>query len=144
MDLRLPAVSTLIAGLILLPPTHASPAPGVELNEAELSGAFAAGLDLDVTAAARHHDAATSPESKRQPHDSGSRSDSARDLARSLEDQLPWSQKQVASTAVQATVRTTQAMATVTQMLPFGLIFLPTVGLPLVPPNTQNKSSGNR
>lgn len=142
MDLRLHTASTLISGLVLLAPAHAAPSPGVELSETELSGAFAAGLDLDVEGKLRLHDSARSPHASHRD-DGGAPSDSARDLARSLEEHLPWSQKQVASAAVQATVRTTQAMATVTQMLPFGLVFLPTVGLPLVPPNSQHKSSGD-
>ncbi|WP_374593901.1 hypothetical protein [Aquabacterium sp.] len=144
MKLRLHAASALIGSLIAWPLAHAASTPGVELSEVELSGAFAAGLDLDIEGKLRPHDSTLPYHGSLRDRDEGTSSyaDRTRDLARSVEDQLPWSQKQVAGAAVQATVRATQAMATITQMLPFGLVFLPTIGLPLVPQLPSKQSSG--
>lgn len=154
MGLRMHVTLGLMAALGLLTSVHAAPPPGHELNETELSGAYAAGLDLDLERLARHGQAEHDHKDHQDRHganrpdhdDPGglTTSVSARELARAIEGQLPWSQKQAASTAAQATVRTTQAMATITQMLPFGLVFLPTIGLPLVPPQLQNKQSSGQ
>jgi hypothetical protein len=148
MGLRMHVTLGLIGVLGLLASAHATSAPGHELDEAELSGTYAAGLDLDIERLTRRgqpeHGSrdAVPRDHDHDRDDPGSlpTSVSARELARAIEGQLPWSQKQAASTAAQATVRTAQAMATITQMLPLGVVFLPTIGLPLVPPQKQSSS----
>lgn len=62
-------------------------------------------------------------------------------LQRAVEQQMKWNDRQTAETAAQATVRTTQAMATLTQILPLGVVFTPTLGLPLVPSLPSKRDS---